>query len=320
MGIRKSIRLWREHKADVAQTKQIQRNGQVHLYHFWGIKPEEFWLYGYLQASGLLTRTTKTIGIWSVFGDRRVIDKVSDDINVFFTGENVHIDRHQSYADHMLTNPKIQLSMGFDCIDHPKYVRFPLWITYVFGDCYTYEDVCKRCDKLRFPKIEKNKWVSVVASWDPSGVRAQIADVIGAVKKVDYAGKWRHNDDTLKHDFADNKIEYLKQYVFNICPENSDSEGYVTEKLFEAIAAGCIPIYWGSNNDPEPGIINKEAILFYEEDNGDALQEKVERIVNDESYRKEFMNQPRLLSSAEDRIWAMMSEVYNRMEQIICSK
>lgn len=319
MGFRKTIRLWREHKEAVAIAQKMQSEGQVHLYNFWGIKPDAFQLSRYVQESGLLGNTKKTIGFWSVFGDVRLIDDVSDDVNVFFSGENVHIDRHKRYADYMLTNPKIKMAMGFDYLVHEKYLRYPLWLTYMFGDCYTYEDVCKRCEELRYPRIkEKKKWISAVSSWDPSGIRSQIAEVVGELKAIDYAGKWRHNDDTLKEDFADDKIAYLKQFVFNICPENSNSCGYVTEKLFEAIAAGCVPIYWGSNNDPEPGIINSQAVLFYEEkDNGEDLKKQVERLISDERFRNDFMALPRLLSGAEDKIWEMLHGVYSRLKLII---
>jgi hypothetical protein len=45
--------------------------------------------------------------------------------------------------------------------------------------------------------------------------------------------------------FEGNKIELLKNFKFNVCYENSVHEGYVTEKLFDAKFAGCIPIYYG---------------------------------------------------------------------------
>lgn len=43
------------------------------------------------------------------------------------------------------------------------------------------------------------------------------------------------------------KLEVLKDYKFSICYENGkDVPGYITEKIFDSMAAGCIPIYWGS--------------------------------------------------------------------------
>ena len=48
---------------------------------------------------------------------------------------------------------------------------------------------------------------------------------------------------------AKNKIDILSQYKFNICYENiSDAKGWVTEKIFDSLRAGTVPIYWGAPN------------------------------------------------------------------------
>ncbi|PUD13967.1 fucosyltransferase, partial [Helicobacter pylori] len=43
-----------------------------------------------------------------------------------------------------------------------------------------------------------------------------------------------------------NKNEFLSQYKFNLCFENSQGYGYVTEKILDAYFSHTIPIYWGS--------------------------------------------------------------------------
>lgn len=46
-----------------------------------------------------------------------------------------------------------------------------------------------------------------------------------------------------------NKIDTLKKYKFDICYENAIGyNGWVSERIFEAFAAGCIPVYWGAPN------------------------------------------------------------------------
>ena len=45
------------------------------------------------------------------------------------------------------------------------------------------------------------------------------------------------------------KFTALSQARFSICFENArDIRGYLTEKIFDCLFAGCVPIYWG---DPE---------------------------------------------------------------------
>ena len=41
------------------------------------------------------------------------------------------------------------------------------------------------------------------------------------------------------------KRAVLSRYRFAICFENTVFPGYLTEKLFDCLLAGCIPIYWG---------------------------------------------------------------------------
>lgn len=45
------------------------------------------------------------------------------------------------------------------------------------------------------------------------------------------------------------KYQILKNYNFSFCYENATGlPGYITEKIFDSMAAGCIPIYWGDSD------------------------------------------------------------------------
>ena len=49
--------------------------------------------------------------------------------------------------------------------------------------------------------------------------------------------------------WVDDKIQTLKEYKFCICYENmKEVKGYITEKIFDAFAAGSVPVYWGASN------------------------------------------------------------------------
>lgn len=47
---------------------------------------------------------------------------------------------------------------------------------------------------------------------------------------------------------TDNKRETLAGYKFSFCYENSRYDNYITEKLFDCLIAGCIPVYIGAPN------------------------------------------------------------------------
>lgn len=42
------------------------------------------------------------------------------------------------------------------------------------------------------------------------------------------------------------KWETLKEYRYNLVIENSDDEYYISEKIFDALICGCMPIYYGN--------------------------------------------------------------------------
>lgn len=45
------------------------------------------------------------------------------------------------------------------------------------------------------------------------------------------------------------KADVLSSYKYCICFENTaDAPGYITEKIFDVMLAGCIPVYWGAPN------------------------------------------------------------------------
>jgi len=64
-----------------------------------------------------------------------------------------------------------------------------------------------------------------------------------------YGRGWDANRyDTYKGSI-NKKIDYLKHYKFGISYENLEGmNGYVTEKIFHCMQAGCVPVYWGAAN------------------------------------------------------------------------
>ncbi len=45
------------------------------------------------------------------------------------------------------------------------------------------------------------------------------------------------------------KWDVMPRYRFSLCYENiRDEPSYVTEKIFDSMRCGCVPIYWGASN------------------------------------------------------------------------
>lgn len=64
-----------------------------------------------------------------------------------------------------------------------------------------------------------------------------------------YGVGWNPADFPSYRGRIDSKLDVLRTYRFSICYENiRDINGYITEKIFDCLKAGCVPVYWGAKN------------------------------------------------------------------------
>lgn len=96
-----------------------------------------------------------------------------------------------------------------------------------------------------------------------AGVRDKLLQELMTVVPVDNYGACFHNVDSPVTRGSSNwvavKEGILSDYVFAIAFENKIAEDYVTEKVFNALKVGAIPVYFGAPNVeeflPSPGCI-----------------------------------------------------------------
>ena len=192
----------------------------------------------------------------------------------------------------------------------------------VFSPTDTFDDIKNKIARMNSAENHSfinRKFSAFLSSHDDIG-RSLIFNQMSKIDRVDCDGKLFHNNDELKCLYGDNKLEYLKHYRFNITPENTNYKGYVTEKLFEAIYAGCVPIYNGGDNYPEPDVLNQEAIIFVEmgRENIDAVK-LVSELNSDEKKYMDFACQKRFVDGAEDVIWGYYETLEKKLREIIAN-
>lgn len=243
---------------------------------------------------------------------------------VFHTLENIHEPNvwakqaPNCYRD----DPRVSLSLGYDYGDDAKYMRFPYWLQTFFGPDVTLDKIREKCEKINNLHAQATavpkKYCSFIARYDYFGDRAILCDLMEQIAPLSYPSRFRQNDDELLLKYDDDKLEYLKQFRFNLCPENYDTYGYVTEKLFDAIGAGCIPIYWGSSNIAEPEILNQNAIVYIhpERDNSQVLS-LIKKLNDDNDEYLRFYRQPVFLPDAPEKIWGYYERLNERLRMLL---
>jgi hypothetical protein len=67
------------------------------------------------------------------------------------------------------------------------------------------------------------------------------------------------------------KLRWLKDYWFNLCFENTLAPYYVTEKIWHAVLAGCVPIYFGRGSSISDAFPSGSFVDYSEFDSPGAL-------------------------------------------------
>ena len=251
----------------------------------------------------------------SVFGDRSNIinyikNKKNIKLKIFFTGEDLH-NQYKNYDDHLLEI--VDISLGFEYINHPKYLRFPLWLTYINLEDFNIGKESLSFNNLKqFNTENKNNFCCILNNHDKFNTRTDIFTLINQYKKVDSGGSFKKNINYNIKNGENHKHNWLKNYKFNICCESCIYDGYITEKLFECLIAGCIPIYY-TDRMIEENIINNDIILKFNKNNINDIVNKIKELdKNNEKYKK-FTNQNILANNAKENI----IEYYNKLQKLI---
>jgi hypothetical protein len=256
---------------------------------------------------------------FSVFGNKNKMINSKIKYKIFWGHENTETNPlyHDYYGNCV---DFVALSIGYNFLSSEtpdNYIRFPDWPLYYFSVTDTKDDINRKLSDFSL-KYAKTKFCTLITRHDPAGIRKSIYDLVCTIAPIDCPGKFMHNDNSLYKHFNNEKFAYLRQYKFNICPENTISPGYVSEKIFHAFYAGSIPIYISPNKNPEPGIINPNAVLFFEPDSDNTeLLKEIKRLHEDENYYTAFMAQPVFADSAVDKIFDALQAFNARFMEII---
>lgn len=233
----------------------------------------------------VLPNQTPDILICSCFGNMKHVDTIKAKIKIFFYGEN--LERFPPYNNIELLKSTFDIILGFKYTElENKIIRFPLWLIY-----YNYYNMDSENNIITYIENEYKKninnnefFCSLIARHDIGGQRTILLNEMKKYGKVLCPSTFNHNHNTLP-DGCEAKIDFLKKSKYNICPENSEYEGYFTEKIFHSFEAGTIPIYWAIDK-PEKEILNENKYCFIKNINDkNEVERKIKDVVeNPEKY------------------------------------
>lgn len=165
--------------------------------------------------------------IYSVFG----YDHLKYDcVRIFYTAECYTPDFNE--CDYAIGYDRLQFS--------DRYLRVPLYRLLRYKK--SYDEILKPRNFTIADVNAKTGFCNFVYSnCFAQDARAIFFDMLSRYKRIESGGCYKNNVGGPVH----NKRKFQESTKFSIAFENTTYEGYATEKLVEALAAGTIPIYYG---------------------------------------------------------------------------
>jgi hypothetical protein len=168
-----------------------------------------------------------------IFGDRNFGDtngRFKNCVRIFYTGEN---QRPHDYDCHF--------AMSFDHPVSNKMYRLPLYLIYEYD-----HHILRDRETRTVDDYDNSEFCSFVVRNPGCEYRNAYFHTVSRYKRIDAGGPLFNNMNGWTPADVVEKVKFMSNYRFNLCFENSSYPGYCTEKLFEALCAKTVPIYWGS--------------------------------------------------------------------------
>lgn len=127
---------------------------------------------------------------------------------------------------------------------------FDVWMTY-----HTDADIvlpyydADYSTRLLVPPAPKSKDVCMfISSMVNRSKRQEYLLELMEYLPIDSYGRWQNNKQLLGDNGYQTKMELMRNYRFTIAFENAIGEDYVTEKFYEPLLSGSVPVYLGAPN------------------------------------------------------------------------
>ena len=129
--------------------------------------------------------------------------------------------------------------------------RFDLTMTYRLDSDvpvpYINEWIYGQLRRPPAPKTENATAVIFLSNMRENSGRSSYITELMKYIRVDSYGKWKPNRVLQQDTGKETKLDTIARYRFSLAFENSLSQDYVSEKFFDSLIAGSVPVYLGAS-------------------------------------------------------------------------
>jgi alpha(1,3/1,4) fucosyltransferase len=222
---------------------------------------------------------------------------------VFYTNES--LDPNWNEADYAIT---------YHYSDKKNQLRLPY---YAWGTPGSWQDLIKSDSEIDQLLSAKRKFCSaVISNSNPRRTKERL-DFFNTLHETEFVasgGGYKNNVGEIGKSLQD-KINFIKNYKFNIAYENKLLPGYVTEKLTDAMLARCIPLYWGCERVGEE--FNKKSFLCRNDFlSQEAFVDYIMEVHHDDSLYESIIKEPYFINN-QPNIYYDQNRIINFFEKIL---
>ena len=207
-------------------------------------------------------------------------------------GDNFSIPPHSENYTVMLGSQRTKTN----------FVSMPLYLLYDFCRPFQYPD--------RIQSIPPKAICALITHCKEEQYRVKFIQKLEEIGiHVDMAGSYKNNIGyKVPGTYGDPPmVEFQKQYRIVLALENTVLDDYITEKIINPLRAGVVPIYYGSPRLNE--YIHTSRCIQTTPDTFNETVNEIHRLLTNDSYWLEKVNQPRFIKSTHDRLDLISKEI-----------
>ena len=164
--------------------------------------------------------------IFNVFGNKHFNKKYKNAVKIAIYTENYIPDL--DYVDYAIGHAHINY------LD--RYFKYSIFLW------QNYKNINKIRKKVLNSPIRSKFCGALISNGKNSdNFRLEFINELNKYKKVDMGGRYNNSIGYV----VKNKNKFLSSYKFSIAMENTNGDGYISEKIIHSFISGTIPIYYG---------------------------------------------------------------------------
>ena len=203
---------------------------------------------------------------------------------------------------------------SFDYNNYSNHYRLPLYlIDTIERDINDYNILLRKKSKDQlYSEFKTRKFSTFIQGNGNCKFRNDYFNLLNTISKVDSFGSLFNNTGQILN--REQKIEKTKEYKFSLAFENSEYDGYVSEKIIDAFKSDIIPIYWGGSK-----IANEFNDKSFIDVNQLGIEKSIKLIKEMNSNFDlywDYYNQP-IVSEEQESIESRISGFYTNLNQFL---